>query len=30
MAEKKVYSLQDCKKHVSDKDCWLVVHGKAP
>jgi hypothetical protein len=25
----KVYSLEDCKKHVSDKDCWLVVHGAA-
>jgi hypothetical protein len=24
---KTVYSLDDCKKHVSDKDCWLVVHG---
>ncbi|KAI8464314.1 MAG: hypothetical protein J3K34DRAFT_440791 [Monoraphidium minutum] len=22
------YSIEDCKKHVSDKDCWLVVHGK--
>lgn len=25
---KAVYSLEDAKKHVSDKDCWLVVHGK--
>lgn len=24
---KKVYDLAECKKHVSDKDCWLVVHG---
>lgn len=23
------YSLDDCKKHTSDKDCWLVVHGAA-
>ncbi|GBF89854.1 cytochrome b5 [Raphidocelis subcapitata] len=28
MAAKPVYTLEDCKKHVSDKDCWLVVHGK--
>ena len=21
------YTLDDCKKHTSDKDCWLVVHG---
>lgn len=25
----KVYDLAECKKHVSDKDCWLVVHGAA-
>ena len=25
---KQVYSLADCKQHVSDKDCWLVVHGE--
>jgi len=25
---KAVYSLEDAKKHVSDKDCWLVVHGE--
>lgn len=23
-----VYTLEQCKKHISDKDCWLVVHGK--
>ncbi|KIY98883.1 cytochrome b5 [Monoraphidium neglectum] len=22
------YTIDDCKQHVSDKDCWLVVHGK--
>jgi hypothetical protein len=21
------YTIDDCKQHVSDKDCWLVVHG---
>lgn len=25
----KVFSLDDCKAHTSDKDCWLVVHGEA-
>jgi len=25
---KTVYSLDDCKKHTSEKDCWLVIHGK--
>jgi cytochrome b involved in lipid metabolism len=24
----KTFTLDECKKHVSDKDCWLVVHGK--
>eukprot|EP00879_Flechtneria_rotunda_P003212 GHRR01003435.1.p1 GENE.GHRR01003435.1~~GHRR01003435.1.p1 ORF type:complete len:136 (+),score=26.44 GHRR01003435.1:171-578(+) len=28
MAETKTYALEECKQHVSDKDCWLVVHGK--
>jgi cytochrome b involved in lipid metabolism len=22
------YTLEECKKHTSDKDCWIVVHGK--
>ncbi|KAF6258879.1 cytochrome b5-like heme/steroid binding domain-containing protein [Scenedesmus sp. NREL 46B-D3] len=24
----KTFTLDECKKHTSDKDCWLVVHGK--
>lgn len=28
MAEGKVFTLEECKKHTSDKDCWLIVHGK--
>lgn len=24
----KTFTLDECKKHASDKDCWLVVHGK--
>lgn len=28
MAPDKVYSLEDIKQHSSDKDCWIVVHGK--
>ncbi len=28
MAPDKVYSLEDIKKHSSDKDCWILVHGK--
>jgi cytochrome b involved in lipid metabolism len=24
----KTFSLEECKQHTSDKDCWLVVHGK--
>jgi cytochrome b involved in lipid metabolism len=22
------YTLDECKKHANDKDCWLVIHGK--
>uniref|UniRef100_A0A7S0ULC0 Cytochrome b5 heme-binding domain-containing protein n=1 Tax=Polytomella parva TaxID=51329 RepID=A0A7S0ULC0_9CHLO len=28
MAEEKVYSLEEVKKHTTSKDCWFVVHGK--
>ncbi|KXZ52484.1 hypothetical protein GPECTOR_9g528 [Gonium pectorale] len=28
MSETKVFSLADIKQHMSDKSCWLVVHGK--
>lgn len=24
----KTYSLEEVKKHTTDKDCWLVIHGK--
>jgi cytochrome b involved in lipid metabolism len=24
----KVYTLAECKEHSSEKDCWLVIHGK--
>ena len=24
----KTFSLEDARKHTSDKDCWLIVHGK--
>jgi hypothetical protein len=24
----KTFSLDDARKHTSDKDCWLIVHGK--
>eukprot|EP00882_Tetradesmus_deserticola_P008425 GHRQ01008884.1.p1 GENE.GHRQ01008884.1~~GHRQ01008884.1.p1 ORF type:complete len:245 (+),score=29.08 GHRQ01008884.1:842-1576(+) len=24
----KTFTLEECRKHTSDKDCWLVVHGK--
>jgi hypothetical protein len=27
-AESRVISLEEVKKHTSDKSCWLVVHGK--
>ena len=26
--KKKVYSLEECSKHRSEKDCWLIIHGK--
>jgi cytochrome b involved in lipid metabolism len=26
--EAKTYSLDECKQHTTDKDCWLIVHGK--
>lgn len=28
MADSKTFTLDECKRHTSDKDCWLVVHGK--
>ncbi len=28
MTENSTYTLEECKRHTSDKDCWLVVHGK--
>ena len=24
----KMYDLKECAKHRSEKDCWLVIHGK--
>ncbi len=24
----KTYTLEEVKKHTTDKDCWLVIHGK--
>lgn len=24
----KTISLEECRKHMTDKSCWLVVHGK--
>lgn len=27
-AETQTYKLEECKAHTSDKDCWLVIHGK--
>eukprot|EP00878_Enallax_costatus_P002493 GHUV01002673.1.p1 GENE.GHUV01002673.1~~GHUV01002673.1.p1 ORF type:complete len:128 (+),score=42.21 GHUV01002673.1:145-528(+) len=28
MASDKTFTLDECRKHATDKDCWLVVHGK--
>lgn len=25
---KRTITLDECKAHTSDKDCWLVIHGK--
>lgn len=27
-AQKAVYSLAECAQHRSEKDCWLIIHGK--
>lgn len=24
----KTFSLAEAKKHTTDKDCWLIIHGK--
>lgn len=24
----KTYSLEDCATHNTEKDCWLIIHGK--
>ena len=24
----KTYTLGECQKHTSEKDCWLIIHGK--
>lgn len=24
----KVYTLEECSSHRSEKDCWLIIHGK--
>ena len=26
--DKKTFSLEECKKHTREDDCWLVVNGK--
>ena len=26
--ELKTYTLVDCKQHTTEKDCWLIIHGK--
>lgn len=26
--ESKVISLEECKQHAREEDCWLVIHGK--
>eukprot|EP00873_Tetraselmis_striata_P018376 jgi/Tetstr1/438640/TSEL_027191.t1 len=25
---KKVFTLEECEKHIAEEDCWLVIHGK--
>lgn len=27
-AETKTYTLAECEQHTSEKDCWLIIHGK--
>ena len=24
----KVFTLEECKAHRTEKDCWLIIHGK--
>nr|QKY15277.1 CER1-CER3 alkane-forming complex cyt-b5 component (CER1) [Polytomella parva] len=28
MSEEKTYTLEECKNHNTEKDCWLVIQGK--
>lgn len=28
VTNKRIYELEECSKHKSEKDCWIVVHGK--
>lgn len=25
---KRIITLEECKKHVHETDCWLIIHGK--
>ena len=25
---KKTFALDECKSHMSEKSCWLIIHGK--
>lgn len=26
--ESRIISLEECKQHARDEDCWLIIHGK--